>query len=439
MNFLYLIVFFWCLWYGERKKHDFFSPTYIFVLLYSLFLFINSFELSRYQIPWSPTSIALFAGALGLFLVAVLIVKLHCQLNHVERIDFEIIRNSIAAETQNLDWKWFSRWIYTAGILFLLGFLEAYIQAKQLPAFSSNPEIARVKFVLETRFFVHAWLFGPPTLMLSFEFLLLSGLPIRRKLPVAVFSLTVLLAYLTIVTRVDLFRFFIFALLLFHYSKQRVSARGMFLFGTLALALFFAFYLIRAQNAMSLLVSYRTSKIHVARGFEWITIIYSYVVNNFWNFDYAIRHYYEGVEYYPYGYGYQTFKPLLQVLSLDYPLAKSYGFDNVFNQSLVVAKGFNTVIFPWPLFKDLGPFSLYFFSFVFGILTAYFYYNTVLRRPTLSRIGTWGIIAGMIFFSCITDFWAMWFPYMNIALIWIAHRNRKPAGGPIVTLEPLST
>lgn len=436
MGIAYLIIFLSCLCYGELKKHDFFSPAYILILLYSLLLFVNSFGFSRYQIPWSPTSIELFSGALGLFLAAVLIVRMHFNLNNAAAIDFSVIKENIDEEARSIDWKWFARWIYVAGGLFLFGFLDAYLRAKQLPMLASDPNNARLDFVLHSRIFVHAWLFGPPTLMLSFEYILLSRQQLKTKLPIIIVTALVGLTYLTLVTRADLFRFFFFALLLYHYSKRRVSARSFFLVGAIAMFIFLAFLLLRVRNPILIVIQSHSIKAHFPRGLEWLSAVYTYVINNFWNFDYAIRRYYEGTGYYPYSYGYETFKPILQLLFIDGSFAHCYGFDSGYNESVVAVKGLNTVIFPWYLFKDFGPFGLFASSFLYGIVTAYFYYNTIMRKPSLARIGIWAVIAGMVMFSFIIDFWTRWFPYMNMLLIWLAHRQKKPAVSTLTDYPP---
>jgi oligosaccharide repeat unit polymerase len=430
MGIFFLTIFLLCVTYAEFRRHDFFSPANIFILLYSLLLFINSFGLSRYQTAWSSTSVIFFAGSLGIFLAAISIVKLHFNLNNAGAIDFVSIRTSTFEEARGLDWQWFSNWIYISGAIYLIGFIEAYTISKQIPLFSTNPEVARVRFVLDTRFFVYAWLFGPPTFMLSFEYLLLSTQSLIKKVPVIIFTVIVAAAYFALVTRVDLFRFFVFALLLFHYTKKRISARTLFVFCIFLLAIFFSFYLIRMRDLTSLFLKSRDIKAHFPSGLEWLSVVYTYIVNNFWNFDFGIRRYYDGLGYYPHEYGYQLFGPVLQLLLVAAPIAHSYGFDGVFNESIVMVKGLNSVIFPWPLLKDFGPFGLFAFSFIYGILVSYFYYNTVLRRPSLTRIGIWSIIAGMLIFSFVAAFWATWVPYMNIALVLLAHGKRKSISAP---------
>jgi len=430
MAIFYLILFLSCLYYADLKKHDFFSPANILILIYSVLLFINSFNFSRYQTSWSPTTTILFVGSLGLFLSAVLIVKLHFTINNARFLGFNVIKTSIAEEARLVDWASFSKWVYIPATIFMAGFLEAYLRAKQLPIFASDPGNARLDFILKSRFFVHAWLFGPPTLMLAFEFILLSKYSLRKKLPVIIVASVVALAYLMLITRGDLFRFFIFAILLYHYSEKRISSKAFVMIIIVAMAVFLGFLLVRVRNPMLLVVQTQNIKAHLPHGFEWLSMLYTYVVNNFWNFDYAIRHYYEGIGFYPTEYGYETFKPILQLLFIDGSLAHGYGFDSGYNESIVMVKGLNTVIYPWALFKDFGPLSLYSLSFIYGILAAYFYYNTVMRKPSLSRIGIWAIIAGMMILSFIVDFWTRWFPYMNILLIWLAHRKKKIINDP---------
>lgn len=248
MNILYLAVFLLCFYNVVKEKRDFFSPANIFILIYSALLFINSFGLSRYQAPWSPTTAILFFGASGLFLSGILIVRLYFGVSNAHVIGLPEVRGSLAEESRLLDWDWFSKWIYVAGAIFLLGFLEAFLRAKQLPIVARDPNEARLDFILHSRIFVHAWLFGPPTLMLCFEYLLLSRLSLGRKLPVIIVGLIVALAYLSLVTRADLYRFLLFALLLYHYTKRRISGRILLLSVIIAMVIFIAFILLRVRN-----------------------------------------------------------------------------------------------------------------------------------------------------------------------------------------------
>jgi hypothetical protein len=267
--------------------------------------------------------------------------------------------------------------------------------------------------------------FGPLSLILAAELLLFSTLSRPRAIVVWVVSLSSLLLYFTIITRLDLFRVVLFALVIYHYGKKDLSlAKLLYAFG-FSVIFFLIFYFLRIKYD-TLNVFTETLRLHMPRGMLWAGNMYTYIANDFWNLDFAFRKYVDGTFSYPLGFGLNFFRPLVGLLGLETPLFHSYGFDSIMNESIIKVKGFNTVVYVWHFYKDFGAFGVYFLPLVLGMLCTTFYINTM-HRPTLFRMALWGIFVGFILLSYHGPLWELWFVYINILFLAIAHKQIKLA------------
>jgi hypothetical protein len=150
--------------------------------------------------------------------------------------------------------------------------------------------------------------------------------------------------------------------------------------------------------------------------------MYAYAVNNFWNFDFAVRKYVEGAFSYPRQWGFSLVRSGLCLLTLEFPWAQSNGFDSIMNESVTMLKGLNTIVYHWHFYKDFGPFGVFFLPLLFGMIITVFYVNTM-HFPTLSRMAVWAQVAPLIVFSFSFALWEFWYVFANLAVIAAAHRR----------------
>jgi oligosaccharide repeat unit polymerase len=426
MTFFYIaclcIVVLSAYYYGK----DLFSPVRVFIGVYAFLLAVNSLHLSDFQAPWALTTSLFFWGATFCFIAGSGIILLVNRIrNPLPPLDFGGIKTFISADAGTMDWKWFFWvWLACTGI-FCASYLLSYAISGTIPILSKalDSDKARTAFFSATVPTNFGLFFGPISLILGTEMLLFGSLCRRRKIAIAIISFVTVALYVTVVTRLDLFRFLLFVIVVYHYGVKRLSmAQILYVFG-FSVVFFLLFSLFRIQYE-TLGIWAAMQKMHIPKEFIWCSNLYMYVVNNFWNFDFGVRKFVEGTAYYPHGWGFDLLRPFLYVGHLESALQSSYGFDSINNESVIMVSGLNTVIYIWHFFKDFGVFGVYFLPLLGGMLSTIFYVNTM-NTPTLFRVSLWAMFVPFILLSYHAPLWELWFIYMNILFLAIAHRRIK--------------
>ncbi|HUI93324.1 MAG TPA: O-antigen polymerase [Chitinivibrionales bacterium] len=428
MTFFYLSILLVTVLSAYYYKKDLLSPVRLYICMYSFLLAVNSLKLSDFQTEWSPTTHLFFWGASGLFVAGCCIMLLVNRANNpLGPADFGFVKASLASDARRIDWKWFFLvWMFCSAV-FLMGYAASFAISGVVPLLSKNADKARLAFFDANPFANIGIFFGPLSLILAVEFLFFAAPGSRRKWTVVAVSCAVLLLYSTIVTRIDLFRVILFGLVIYHYGKKRLSfAQFLYAVG-FSVVFFLIFFFLRIKyDTLGVFANY--TKLHIPKGMFWTANMYTYLVNNFWNLDFAFRKFVDGSFVYPRGYGFSLARPLLFLAHLEPAMLKTWGFDSIMNESIVKVKGFNTIAYVWHFYKDFGSFGVYFLPLFLGMLCTVFYVNT-LYRPTLFRISLWCIFASFILLSFHGPLWELWFVYVNILFLAIAHKQIKLATG----------
>jgi hypothetical protein len=97
---------------------------------------------------------------------------------------------------------------------------------------------------------------------------------------------------------------------------------------------------------------------------------YNYIANNFWNLDYALN------PQIPFAghqstYGLDHF--FAPVPFIGSSLRKSFGWDDIYNATIVKQHGLNSVNYLWEIYKDFGGIGVAFVPFFWGILVTWLY------------------------------------------------------------------
>jgi hypothetical protein len=250
--------------------------------------------------------------------------------------------------------------------------------------------------------------------------------PARGQRRAIVGSLLLVLGlYMTIVTRYDLFRFILFTVILYHYGRNRLRPIHILAGVVLAAMIFFAGFFVRV-NTDSIGAFNEMIKVKLPKHLAWASSIYAYLANDFWNLDFAIKKYVDGDFTYRLQYGVGLFRALLWNLRLEPELVQAYHFDTLFNESATKVKGLNTVIYVWHFYKDFGIPGVLLLPLGAGV-ASWIYYQNTLYRPSVMRVSIWGILAGAIGLSYHGPLWELWFFYLNLLVVLIAHRRVKAA------------
>ncbi|MGB7569225.1 MAG: O-antigen polymerase [Chitinivibrionales bacterium] len=429
MAFLYFFVFCIILVVTIKKKQDVFSPGRFFILTYSLLLSILSLNLSSAQSQWGLSTNLLFWGSCSVFISSGAIIFLLKKATHpFSGSPFNGVKRWIEEDAKKIDWNWFYGIWALCAFIFSASYFFGVFYTGIIPAFAKNPESARITFLTSHIIVNRGWFFGPLSLILATEIVFWADLHKWMLVIVVAFSLLVLALYLTLVTRLDLFRYFLFAIVLFHYGKKRLSLKHFLFFVAIGLGflLMISFSRIKHESANSFTTS---MKIRMPKKYLWASTGYAYVANNFWNFDYAVQKYIDGGSFYPRSFGFELLRPLFFFSHLEGIFSSQYRFDSLYNESVVKVRGLNTIIFIWHFYKDFGLWGMFFLIFILGCGLGIFYQNTM-EQPTLLRVSLWAIFIGMIFFSYMVPLWSFWFTYLNVGVLLLAHKKTEICKGP---------
>lgn len=424
MTIFFLCVLFFLLLRIFHRKLDILAPDRVFVLVYSMLFAVYGLKLSRFQSDWNVwTYVALWGGSLcflaGFWWTRILF-RTH---NNLISLDNVVTNQALASDALDIDWTWFLVVYYLCVGVFLVTFGYAYLETGIIPALAKYPDQARITFLSSSEIIEKGWFFGVVSLMLLVEVVMYSRLP-GRVLALAIgLGALVLLLYLSLVTRGDLFRFIVFAVVHYHYGKKRLTLKLLGGLTLLSFGFFLAAMFIRV-DAGSTLYFMEHLKIRMPVQLAWIVNPYAYIVSNFWNLDYALSKYFLGDGYYPTTFGLELMKPILYLTKLEIRIGDTFGMDTPYNESICKISGLNTVVFLWHFFKDFGWFGVFGLSLSAGIGAGLLYVNTVLK-PTLLKVSLFGVVIGLLILSFMVPMWEFWFVYLNVGVYLLAHKRKK--------------
>jgi len=409
------------------KKNDFFHPGRTYILIYALLFTVYSLHLCRFQQPWSPTTYMIFWGAVISFLGAGSIVWFYTR-KIIARSseDFLKIPQALHDNERDIDWNWFFKVTVAIFLIFTGNYLYNFLQYGLIPMFSDDPNQDRFLYLSGNMFIAIAGSSGPLVMMLATEILLVNTTTRSQKTGALLMLIISCGLYFTLVTRMPIVRALIYMILLSHYFRKPISLKTVLVF-TVLVSIFFLFGALVRVNVTEISDLALRLKINIPLKYIPFVNPYAYAVNNVWNMDYGFRKFIDGMDVYQPSMGFEFFRGILTFTKLEGFFQHTFGFDSLFNESIVKVRGLNTVIYIWHFYKDFGILGPFIVSFILGISIHIFYYNTVMR-PTHLRIALSGLIISMIVFSFMIPLWSFWNLYYEALIITLAHRRaRAPA------------
>lgn len=427
MTFLFASIIASTVFYTLYLKKDFFHPTRIYILLYSLLFGVYSLDLCRFQDQWSSTTHMLFWGGVLCFLGGGAILTFYVRNLHlageVYQLQVPFISEKLAQSEHETDWNWFLKVTFVICAVFILTYLYIYMKTGIIPINSENPTQDRFLYLGGNIFQAHASASGTLVMMLSAEVLFLKHTTRMQKfLALSMFIVSFVL-YFTFVTRMPLVRSFIYIAVLYHYIKKEISIRTILFFILLAVTLFVIGLVIRVDiSEFSELA--QNLRMNVSNKYLLFINPYAYAVNNIWNLDYAFKKFVDGTYAYNFSYGFEFMRGFLSYIRFENALMNAYNFDTLYNESVTKVSGLNTIIYLWHFYKDFGLFGMFFVSLFLSLVIHTFYFNSMLS-PTHFRTAFFGLIICMIFFSFMIPLWSFWNIYYETAVIFVAHKAVK--------------
>jgi len=405
------------------RNKDFFHPSRIYILVYALLFAVYSLHLCRFQNPWSSSTTMLFWGGVVSFLGTGLIIGFYTnhlspQRNYVQTL--APTTEKLVACERTTDWNWFFKVTVVTFLLFSGTYTFNALKHGLIPLFSSNPNEDRLLFLSGNLFIAMAGASGTLVMMLCTELLLVRTTTKAQKVLALAMLLISFLLYFSFVTRMPLVRTFIYMVTISHYMRKQISLKTVIIF-SIALVLFFligAFIRVDVSEFSELAMRLRMNL-----PLQYIPFInpYAYAVNNIWNMDFGFRQFVDGIGYYHTSHGFELFRGFFFFTRLEGLIQGTYGFDSLFNDSIVKIRGLNTVIYIWHFYKDFGIAGVFFVSSALSAMIHLLYYNTLVS-PSHFRITMLGLIISMIFFSFMIPLWSFWNLYYEAAVLLLAHR-----------------
>lgn len=406
-------------------KKDIFHPTRLYVILYTLLFAIYSLRLSRFQEPWSTSTLMLFGGAVFLFIAGGWLISFYAKHLHTsEKADFTAVPQMLCSKENNINWRWFLSIALCFFLFFIASYLFCFLKYHTIPLFSNHPGSDRFLFLSGNMIIGFGGGSGTLVMMLCAEVLLVKSSSKKQKLLAGILFTLSFILYFTFVTRMPLVRCFLYIAVLYHYIKKQISFK-LLVVAALCFSLFFigaALIRVDASGFSDLAVSLR---LKVPDKYLLFATPYAYAVNNIWNMDFGFKKFIDGSSGYNFSHGFELFRGLFYFIpNWDAIIQNSYHFDSLFNESVVKISGLNTVIYVWHFFKDFGIFGVFFLSLLFSLGIHLFYYNTLLA-PSYFRITIFGTIVTLILFSFMIPLWSFWNIYFELFALTVAHRSVK--------------
>jgi len=350
---------FLCLFEASIFKKDFFSPARIYIFTQSLTLAIAYLKLNSKMTDLHLLTWVVFLGGALSFVIGSYTTKL--------------ISNAKAPDSckkiDNFkDYKWNFHCLF-AFILFLATLLpiKRFVDyAGGIPLFSS----VKVSEIVSQRVgSIGGWLTYP---LMSIPFIIaLFGIasfnsinPYKYLRYFARFMVVLQISVLVLFfpSRGLMFISIASLAIMWNYLKKPISSKILLLGILLLLGIFVAVANARNQYGTGTVQSFAIDKI--------IQLPYNYIANNFWNLDYALNPQIPSAGHPP-TYGLDHF--FAPVPFIGSSLRKSFGWDDIYNKTIVKQNGLNSVNYLWEIYKDFGGIGVAFVPFLWGVLITWLY------------------------------------------------------------------
>ncbi len=387
----------------SRKKNDLLSPSFVFIIIWSLSIFITELKFSQFQFIWS--SYSWFVLLLGL--VSFLIGSFICHTSFVGQIKYQItdIRNKFSVTTFDLNKLEIAT--YVIFIFYLIAFIIEVILFGELPIFSSKPDRARMDFGV---FGLHLLVNQIPViLILCVQYWILNYGRSEKNIVILFIFLTSFFSYLLLLQRLNYFLFAVVAFVLFYYLTHAITFKRLIIFLLLIGTLLWFIQSIRI-SAYAAQFFYITSHVKYSSDYAFITAPYMYIVMNLENFAKGVQLLERN------SYGLLTFEWLFSISGLKNWLSEYFSI----NYREFVRTGYNTYPFLWSFYFDFGVIGVTILSLGAGYISSLIYN---LMRTTLEL--RYFVIYGVILFGIIMSFFTNIFSSLNtvsnLIILWFVN------------------
>lgn len=383
-----------------RPNTDIFSPGRIFTFIWALSIGLTDLKFSGFQHEWSPDVwIQLLLGPIAFLIGTVLIYTINLN-SYIWSINS--LRSS--RDIYNVDKDKLYKAVLVLFILFLFGYFLIYIKAGGVTLFSANPGKTRREFTMfGIGLFLHNVLLV--VFFTTVYYLVEKKDKFRRRI-LFIFSFTSLILYGITLQRYQIFITIFLVILLLYYHTYRIKFKFVVIFVSVIVVFFFLVSSARAGEIL-FFVLYRMSKMKFSPDYAIFTEPYMYVVMNLENYAKSIAK----TEYFTFGY--YTLDFVTALGGIKHWISDYY---NLVETPFLVSI-YNTYSAFWTYYRDFGVLGIFFIPFFGGVAFSSLYYSFRIK-PTLMKIGIYGMFLFAIifsFFNSIIGF--LWFVYNLVLLV----------------------
>lgn len=392
-------------YFSLKKGSDFFSPAKIFLLVWSVCIFLAEFKFSGYQHQWSFYSWFVLLSGLIAFLIGLYIayiIRAGTKLLSVAEIR-DKIKTSTEFNRQRL--------FITISFLFaayLISLILEFIIEGYIPLFHPRPDRARIEFSV---FGLHLFVSQMPAILLLIVEYFVLGSESKNKTIVAVsYFIITFFTYFLILQRFNYVYWLVMTVALLYYATRKINFRNTALFLT-AFILFLQLLTSIRLSQYATQYLYVVSKMKYSSEYASFTGPYMYIVMNLENLARAV----EKLEVHTYSA--MTFDWIYALSGLKHWM-KDY-FNYIYNPYL--NSSYTTFPFIWDYFLDFGLVGILILPLLTGLIIGLVYYY-MRSKGSLDGVVYYGICLFFIMISFFTNPITFLNTISNMFVLWAVHR-----------------
>lgn len=395
-----------------RREADPLSPARVFGFIWSLALGLAELKFSALQHAWSADSWALLLMGISAFLIG----TFTAYVLHFNEALVPLRTMRLVLRQEGVREGLLFGLICTSAAVYSVAFIANYLIRGWLPINVIAQNVSRVEFnVSGLTLFLYSAAF-------IVFFTVLYHIQVRgkrrRKVILAVLSLTTVGSYLLLLQRFQIIMAAVICFALLYYATPHVRLRTTLPLAMVVAGFFFWMSSLRLSHLASAFL-YRTSKMKFSMDYAFFTEPYMYVVMNLENFARSVT-----LQDY-HTYGYFTFDFIAAMAGLKYWALDYFSLD----RTPFLVSGYNTYTAFYWFYSDFGVIGLAVIPLLLGFSTALLYYRMRVR-PTIRRVTAYAVMVFVMFISFfVFPLMHLWFIYNMLALYLVLRWTVMPREG----------
>lgn len=384
------------------RRIDVFSPTRLFIIVWSFAIGITQLKLSTFQKNWTMFSWIMLMLTLLSFIAGLFIVY---SLNADKNIkSVKEIRKIMSLKTIDVDLLY--KILLIAFLLYLISYLISFLIMGFIPAFSPRPEI-RTQWtgVFAVGLITHGL---PPIMFFASIFFLFEKKSKKRRRVVFLIAFLTFFLNLLVLHRFDIVYWLVVFLAYLYYSTEKLKFSYLLLIILFLVGMVWGISTFRASKFIANII-YHTSGMKFSVKYAIFTEPYMYFAMNVENFIHGVE------KYNKFTLGYFTFNPLLSLIQLKHPLEE---YMMIAKYPHLITANYNTYTMFFEWYRDFGIFGLAFIPFLWSIIISSTYYK-VRENPSLPAIVVYGGFLFVIIFSFFVNMLGWLHFIFNLSMLYL--------------------